>query len=266
MTTEPTRELLAVRLARIMGTLGPVAKKGKISSQGSGPTYKFARDADVLEAVIPEMAKEGIILVPEHTELLSMGPNLRETQLLANIRTDWHVTDGVESIRFETFGQGQDSGDKALPKAMTNSRKYALFMLYHIVTGDDPDMHASDQPYQRPTEQPGGRPSRAAASSQGATDPAPAGPSLDQIKARLLEVASEHHLGAAALDLLIEDYVPKGSTPEQVRAGLIELGTNIGRGQHDGGVSPGASGELTAAEQMSAEEAIAAGAALVGKS
>jgi hypothetical protein len=69
--------------------------------------------------------------------------------------------------------------------------------------------------------------------------PAPAGPSLDQIKARLLTVASEHHLGAAALDLLIEDYAPKGSTPEQVRDGLISLGTNIGRGKHDGGVTDG---------------------------
>lgn len=146
MTTLPARELLAVRLARIMGALGPVEKKGKISSQGSGPNYKFARDADVLEAVIPAMAADGIVMVPEHMELLSIGPNLRETQLLANIKVNWHVTDGIESIRFETFGQGQDGGDKALPKAQTNSRKYALFMLYHIVTGDDPDTNASDHP------------------------------------------------------------------------------------------------------------------------
>lgn len=96
--------------------------------------------------------------------------------------------------------------------------------------------------------------------------PAPAGPSLDQIKSRLLTVASEHHLGAAALDLLIEDYVPKDATPEQVREGLILLGTAIGRGKHDGGL-PGGSQEPTAAkaEDMPAEEALAAGAALVGK-
>jgi len=93
--------------------------------------------------------------------------------------------------------------------------------------------------------------------------PVPAsGPSLDQIKARLLEVASEHHLGAAALDLLIEDYVPKGATAEQVKEGLILLGTNIGRGKHDGGVPP----EPPKAEAMTDVEALAAGAALVGKS
>ncbi len=109
-----------------------------------------------------------------------------------------------------------------------------------------------------PDKQPGASPSRAAGLAPAV--PAPAGPSLDQIKARLLQVASEHHLGAASLDLLIEDYVPHGSTAEQVRAGLIELGTKIGRGKHDGGVA-----SATTAEQMSAEEAIAAGAALVGK-
>lgn len=86
--------------------------------------------------------------------------------------------------------------------------------------------------------------------------PAPTGPSLDQIKSRLLDVAAEHHIGAAALDLLIKERIAEGATAEEVRAGLIELGTNIGRGKHDGGVPP---------EQMSTEEAIAAGAALVGK-
>jgi hypothetical protein len=83
------------------------------------------------------------------------------------------------------------------------------------------------------------------------------GPSLDQIKARLLEVAAEHHIGITALDMLIADRIPKDASAEEVRTGLIELGTNIGRGKHDGGVPP---------EQMPADEAIAAGAALVGKS
>lgn len=87
--------------------------------------------------------------------------------------------------------------------------------------------------------------------------PAPTGPSLDQIKSRLLDVAAEHHIGVASLDLLIAERIPKDATAEEVRAGLIELGTNIGHGKHDGGVPP---------EQMPTDEAIAAGAALVGKS
>ena len=97
--------------------------------------------------------------------------------------------------------------------------------------------------------------------------PAPAGPSLDQIKARLLKVADEHGVVADRLDALIKLYVPKDPTPDVLIAKLIELGTDIGRGKHDG---PGASGAPTdglppLAENMSAEDALAAGAALAGK-
>lgn len=94
--------------------------------------------------------------------------------------------------------------------------------------------------------------------------PAPAGPSLDQIKARLLEVAAEHHIGAAALDELIRKYVPEGATADEVKAGLILLGTNIGRGKMDEG-GDGLPPAAVAPGQMSAEEALIAGAALVGK-
>lgn len=135
---------MAAVLAGIMGEVGRIEKKGKITSKGDGPSYKFARDSDVLEAVTPKMAEAGIVLIPEHQELLSIEPSLSGRQLIANIKTGWIVTDGSETLRFETFGQGADSGDKALPKAQSNARKYAFFMLYHIVTGDDPDQHASD--------------------------------------------------------------------------------------------------------------------------
>jgi hypothetical protein len=138
-----TTTKLAGRLAEIMGSIGGVEKKGKITSTGSGPTYKFARDADVLLTVIPKMAAAGIVMVPEHVELISIVLNMRETQQIATVKVHWLVTDGTEELRFESLGMGQDSGDKSLPKAQTNARKYGLFMLLHIVTGDDPDEWAS---------------------------------------------------------------------------------------------------------------------------
>ena len=144
------KKTLANRIAEIMGTIGNVEKKGKISSQGSGPSYNFATDPDVLRTVIPKLSDEGIVLVPEQVEVLSIEPNMRGTQLIASIRTHWLVTDGTEELRLQSLGMGQDSGDKALPKAQTNARKYALFMLLHIVTGDDPDQWSSDADAHRP--------------------------------------------------------------------------------------------------------------------
>ena len=146
---------MAARLSKIMGEIGRIEKRGEIRSQGSGPSYNFARDTDVMDAVVPRMVEEGIIMVPESVELLSIGPNMRETQMIANIKMAWHVTDGIDSIRFETLGQGQDSGDKALPKAQSNARKYAFFLLFHIVTGDDPDQSVSESGGRARRSQPG---------------------------------------------------------------------------------------------------------------
>jgi hypothetical protein len=194
---------MAASLAKIMGDVGRIEKKGQITSQGSGPTYKFARDSDVLEKVGPMMAEAGIVMVPEHQELLSVTPSLSGKQLIANIKTGWLVTDGKESIRFETFGQGADSGDKALPKAQSNSRKYAFFMLYHIVTGDDPDQHASDEPTRRPRPRP--------AQPDGA------------LRDAVTRAAAEHGFSRARMEAIQDEVgIPRGerATAEQLRAVL----------------------------------------------
>jgi hypothetical protein len=205
-----TEQSMAARLARIMGDVGRVEKKGKITSQGSGPTYKFARDADVLEKVGPMLADAGIVIVPEHTEVLSIEPSMSGKQFIANIKTAWHATDGKESIRFETLGQGADSGDKALPKAQSNARKYAFFMLFHIVTGDDPDHYVSEQP-QRDE-----RPARSEASApKAAKTPAGAQYRRDD----LLKVMTQHNLDLAALEIYANMVgIPKGqrATNEQM--------------------------------------------------
>ena len=117
------------------------------------------------------------------------------------------------------------------------------------------EMPATDKPGQ------GARPSRD-------TGPVPASaPSLDQIKTRLLERADEHHIAPARLDELIKEYVPANPDADTLKAKLIELGTDITRGKFDDHGASGAPTEPVAVApgQMSAEEAIIAGAALVGK-
>ena len=196
--TDKATPTLAGRIAAIMGSIGGVEKKGKISSQGSGPSYKFAADPDVLKVVIPKLAADGIVMIPEHMDLLSIQPNMRDTQMIATVKAHWLVTDGVEELRFESLGMGQDSGDKSLPKAQTNARKYGLFMLLHIVTGDDPDQWSSDADEHRTPVQ------------RQPPDP----------RHRLAAVASEHKVTAARLEQLAAAVgVPKG---EHATAAQIE--------------------------------------------
>lgn len=49
-----------------------------------------------------------------------------------------------EFIEITTYGDGVDSQDKAVGKAMTYADKYALLKAYKIETGEDPDQNASE--------------------------------------------------------------------------------------------------------------------------
>ena len=57
---------------------------------------------------------------------------------ILKIKFTFYAEDGtfVEAI---TVGEGMDSGDKASNKAMAIAMKYAMFQVFCIPTGDDPD-------------------------------------------------------------------------------------------------------------------------------
>ena len=55
-----------------------------------------------------------------------------------------NVENPEEYIDITTYGDGIDSQDKAVGKAMTYGDKYALMKCYKIVTGDDPDQNPSE--------------------------------------------------------------------------------------------------------------------------
>lgn len=50
-----------------------------------------------------------------------------------------------QPLKFEVYGEGADSGDKAIQKAMTAAYKYLMIQLFAIpiVGNDDPDAHSS---------------------------------------------------------------------------------------------------------------------------
>jgi hypothetical protein len=213
------RTPLAARLAKIMGEAGRIPKRGQIRSTGGGPSYNFARDPDILDAVIPAMSEAGIMLVPEQARIESVEPTASGKQMIVTLHVQWLVTDGVEEIRFQTFGMGADSGDKAAPKAQTNARKYALLMLLHLATGDDPDEHGS-------IEQPGRGERAPAAGRRSGSSPAMTPDPVSQLKGQIAEYAREHHLGLDDIQRAADAVgVPKGTTAteEQLRAILGHL-------------------------------------------
>lgn len=267
MTTEKT---LPDLIAEVSAQMARLEKKG--TAPAAMGSFKFVRETDVIETLKPELDQRGIVLRPD-VELLRLDTFERQGKDMPNTVATvslalWAIRGSEEFLISRTVGQGADTQDKAVGKAVTSAKKQAFLIAFAIPTGDDPDAHALPE---RANQGRGARPSRPAASSQGATEPVPGPrpPSLDQIKTRLLERASEHHIETARLDALIKEYVPANPDPDVLMDGLIKLGTDITRGKHD---APAGLTEDEFAvvekkiEDMTAEEALAAGAALVGKS
>lgn len=150
--TEPAN--IHEAIVAVYEKIGYVPKRGEIAS--GSLRYNFAGEADFIAAIRPEMIIAGIYQYPESMLVLSndrletrrVGTNGQEFisyQFRVVVQVGYRFTHAPSgtSILVPAFGEGMDSGDKALNKAMTGANKYALRQTFMIETGDDPDKYAS---------------------------------------------------------------------------------------------------------------------------
>lgn len=140
------------KLMKITSELSTVAKNLEV---GFGAAkYKAVGEADVLKAVKPLESKYGIYSYPVKRTIIE-NSIVETINSKAEVKKNFYVR--IESIyRFvnvekpdefidiTSYGDGLDTGDKSVGKAMTYADKYALLKAYKIITGDDPDQFASE--------------------------------------------------------------------------------------------------------------------------
>jgi hypothetical protein len=142
------------RMGCITFELVTVAKNLEVS-MGKAGKYKAVGEADVLRAVKPLEAKYGIYSYPFDREIIESG-TLESTDFNGNVKKQLferikvvyrfiNVDNPTEFVDTISYGDGIDSGDKSVGKAMTYADKYALLKAYKIVTGEDPDQDASEE-------------------------------------------------------------------------------------------------------------------------
>jgi hypothetical protein len=110
--------------------------------------YKFASETGFIQEIRPAMVENGVTvsvskmdnLTQESYTTKSGAVMMRST--IHGVVTFSHVSGS--SISVESYGEGSDSGDKSVNKAMTDLYKYALRQTFMIETGDDPDKDASE--------------------------------------------------------------------------------------------------------------------------
>ena len=136
-----TAKTIPAKLAEVMAALGRIEKKGFNKHQN----YRFVRESDVVEALVPLLAERHLFLSSSITKQ-EMQP-LYQTQSgmtmwLSEIWIDftWHDGESGSSMGpFTSVGFGADTGDKSVYKAITGSEKYFLMKTFLISTGDDPE-------------------------------------------------------------------------------------------------------------------------------
>lgn len=140
------------KMSDITAELSAVAKNLEV---GFGKNaYKAVGEADVLAAVKPLEVKHGIYSYPskrrviESQVMITNGYDGKEKQnQFVRVETDYtfiNIENPEEKITVTSYGDGVDSQDKAVGKAMTYADKYALLKAYKIITGEDPDQYASE--------------------------------------------------------------------------------------------------------------------------
>lgn len=132
---------LAAKLALITGEMAHVPKMGENKSQN----YKFVRESDVAERASALLAAHHIYLhqTVVSNALMDLYKTSSGLQMrLSSVIMEFQFIDGDtgEVSPLASFpGQGADTGDKGLYKAMTGAEKYFLMKTFLVSTGDDPE-------------------------------------------------------------------------------------------------------------------------------
>lgn len=144
----PPKPSLAQKILEIQDSVGVVKKQGKFSSEMGGSNYLRIEDAVV--AVNKLLTAHKLILTGtlrssrrEVHERTGKDGNLSRTGYISSVLMDWVVED-TESGEYKTWsfpGDGFDSTDKSIYKAMTGCRKYAIINIFNLPIGNDVEEH-----------------------------------------------------------------------------------------------------------------------------
>lgn len=137
------KNLLAAKLARILGEVGKVPKSGRNEFH----KYDYVTENDLVYAVRDKLAAAGIFVFTSvesqaHELITSEGRGGEAKQsLLTTVTTRHTFVDGESGEQFSVLSQGQgaEPGDKGGYKAITGAMKYFLYKCFMVPTGDDPE-------------------------------------------------------------------------------------------------------------------------------
>lgn len=129
-------KLIYAAIPAIIAEVGPVGKTTKNQQQG----YMYRSADDISDALHDALGTHGVFATCKVEDLVrserasKSGGSLQVVTLKATYT--FHAKDG-SSVSTEAIGDGMDSGDKAVNKAMTAAYKYALIQTFAMMGHED---------------------------------------------------------------------------------------------------------------------------------
>lgn len=130
----------------VMTDMKPVGKDGVNQMQ----RWKYRAIDDIYNALHPALAKHGLCTIPNVYDVQETNSTTKsgavQTRVVLKVRYDLYAADG-SSIFAIVYGEGVDTGDKAIAKAMTYAYKYFLMQTFCIAleSEKDPDETIVDE-------------------------------------------------------------------------------------------------------------------------
>jgi hypothetical protein len=135
---------LAEKIAEAAAEIGDLAK------QGDNGDYTYIRASDLFREVRLRLFKRGIVITPvKIVDIKRSQPYLTVNDNMIDevaVIVDYEISDGVEALRMQSAGCGQDYKGKALPIALTGALKSLLKVLGLIAATEDEEENVNEAP------------------------------------------------------------------------------------------------------------------------
>lgn len=127
------------KINKIMADTPYIFKDGKI--EFGNTKYRAVTEENVLSMLRPKMIEQGLVMYPVTLEATKEGTLTTANMVFKVVNAE----NPEEYILVASGGQGADSQDKGIGKAITYANKYALLKMFLVPTGDDPDKVSSEE-------------------------------------------------------------------------------------------------------------------------
>lgn len=129
---------LKKKMLSVMEAVHRVPKNG----YNSFHKYHYAMETDVVNAFREALINNNLSVIPSITGYERQEvPTNKGTQFLSTVHLSYEVEDldTGDKLVIPWVGEGSDSLDKALYKAVTGGQKYFVLKAFFVPTGDDPE-------------------------------------------------------------------------------------------------------------------------------